>query len=82
MFQEDDGVSRGEIEAQAPHMGSQQQHLYGGITVEALHYAEALLRLHTAKHGMHVFTAWMLKEQLLWPRLHTLDLLQESMTPH
>ena len=56
MLQEDDSVSRGEVEAQPSHMGRQQQHLNGWVTVEALHYAEALLCLHTAvyKIAKHV----------------------------
>ena len=51
MLQEDDCVSRGEVEAQPPHMGRQQQHLNGGIAVEALHYAEPLLGFHTARYS-------------------------------
>ena len=50
MLQEDDSVSCSEVEAQAPHMGSQQQHLNGGVAVEALHYTKSLLGLHTAGH--------------------------------
>ena len=48
MLQEDDGISCSQVEPQAAHMGGQQQHLNGGVAVEALHYAETLLGLHTA----------------------------------
>ena len=48
MLQKDNSVSGGEIEAQAPNVGGEQQNLNGGIAVEALHYTETLLGLHTA----------------------------------
>lgn len=52
MLQEDDSVSCSQIQAQPPHVGGQQQHLNGGVAVEALHNAKPFLGLHTANSNM------------------------------
>lgn len=52
MLQKDDGISRGQVEAQPTNMGGQEQHLNGGITVEALHCTEPLLGFHTALYSI------------------------------
>ena len=52
VLQEDDSVSCSQVQAQPAHMGGEQQHLNGGVTVEALHNTEALLGLHTASSNM------------------------------
>lgn len=48
MLQEDDSVSRCQVEPQTPNMSRQKQHLNGGVAVEALHNAEPLLSFNTA----------------------------------
>lgn len=47
MFQEDDGVSGGQVEAQPAHVRGQQHHVDGGVSIEALHQAEPLRVLHS-----------------------------------
>ena len=34
MLEEDDSVGSREVEPQAPHMGGQEEHVHGGVTVE------------------------------------------------
>ena len=53
VLQEDDSVSCSQVQAQPAHMGGQQQHLNGGVAIEALHNSEALLGLHTASSNVH-----------------------------
>lgn len=42
MLQEDDCVSRSQVEAQPAHVCGQQHDLYGGVAVETLHQGKAL----------------------------------------
>ena len=39
VFHKDDSVGTGEVEAEAAHAGGQQQHVNGGVGVEARHQA-------------------------------------------
>ena len=43
-----DRVGAGQVETEAAHLGREQQHVYAGIRVEALHDAEAFARRHAA----------------------------------
>ena len=65
VLQEDDGVGRGQVQAQAAHVRGQQHDGYAGVCIEALHQPEARARLHAAQAhtdtcGMPVQTPWAL----------------------